>query len=379
MLNKEKINHNDFTLNHTCNHINKDKRIIKLTDTENKILTLLLKNPDTIFSKDEILNYAWDKDDNNYTSVVPQAISILRKKLYRHNIDAIDTVKGRGYRASSKNSSNKKHINNIYLYIIPFCLIGASVTSYIIINNKDISPAIDQHLIKSNDNIYQPSNSESVILNKNNLHEKIKYFINKQEKSISISACEMLGNECSSIYNKIYFIDNSETSINIDELINEISFEFEKPLKNLSNKEANEFKMTSSINLSAINNLTYKGHAYINYDIQKKDNHKYNATLSAYVKETGYIGSYGYNVNITAITKKKKDQFIALIERNDRDVGSGRQHFGTIRDQNQLYAYPKLLNTERKAYYTHIYPMGKGVHYVYMEEMNLSYLAFSYK
>lgn len=379
MFNKNQIIHNNITLNYTINNINKDGRIIKLTETETKILTLLFKHPTTIFSKEEILNYSWNKDDNNYTSVVPQAISILRKKLYRYNIDAIDTVKGRGYRASRKNTSRKNTINIKYKILTSCILIVASGISYILMSKKEISPTINQYLIKNNINMFQPSNSESVILNKNNLNKNIKYFINKQGKSISISACEILNNECSSIYNKIYFIDDDTMLINIDELISEISFNFEKPLKSLSNTEDNKFKLTSSINLAAIGNSIYNGHAYINYDIQQKSRNTYNATLSAYVKETGYIGSYGYNVNITAITKRKQDQYIAFVERNDNDVGSGRLHFGTIRDQNQLYAYPNLLNSERKGYYTHIYPMGKGVNYIYMEGINLSYLAFSYK
>lgn len=381
MFNKDKIKHHNFTLNYTCNNINKDGRIIKLTETETKILTLLLQYPTIIFSKDDILVYAWDEEDNNYTSVVPQAISILRKKLYRHNIDAIDTVKGRGYRASVINSSIKKRktIQIRYTFIISFSLIGILFISYKLTDDKKITPTIKQHLVTSDVNIYQPSNSKSVILDKNNLHEDIKYFINKQSDSISISACEILDNKCTNIYNKIYFIRDSNITYNIDDLIKDISFDFEKPLERLNKTNDNKFKLTSSLNLAAIDDNDYKGHAYINYDIQKITDNKYSATLSAYVKETGYIGSYGYNVNIKATTNKQKDKYIALIERNDHDVGSGRQHFGTIRNQNQLYAYPKLLNSERKGYYTHIYPMGKGVNYIYMEGINLSYLAFSYK
>ncbi len=377
MFNKDKIKHHNFILFHHINTISKDGRIIKLTETETKILTLLLQYPTIVFSKDDILAYAWNEEDNNYTSVVPQAISLLRKKLYRHNIDAIDTIKGRGYKASRINKSKNRKIN--LKKILPISCGFIVILSYSLLHNKNIQPKINQKLIESSENIYQPSDSELIVLDKTLLKNNIKYFINKQKQSLSISACKISNDECSSIYNKIYFIKDEKSSFNMDKIIDDISFKFEKPLNSLTSKENSKFKISSSINISAVDNVNYKGHAYINYDVTKVSDDLYNATLSAYVKETGYIGSYSYNANIVVTTKKQKDQYIALVEKDKNDAGSGRLHFGTIKDQNQLYVYPDLLNNKVKKCYMHIYPISKGVNYIYIEDIALSYLAFSYK
>ncbi|MGR6830796.1 winged helix-turn-helix domain-containing protein [Aliivibrio wodanis] len=86
-----------FHLNKKNNYIYlNNKKILKINDTEYKILTLLLNN-NRIYSKDELLAAAWNKG-TYYNSVVPQAISLLRKKLYKHNIDAIITVRSKGYK-----------------------------------------------------------------------------------------------------------------------------------------------------------------------------------------------------------------------------------------------------------------------------------------
>lgn len=90
----DKIN---FYLNKKNNYIYlNNTKILKINDTEYKVLHLLLSN-NRIYSKDELLNAAWNKG-KYYNSVVPQAISLLRKKLYKHNIDAIITVRGKGYK-----------------------------------------------------------------------------------------------------------------------------------------------------------------------------------------------------------------------------------------------------------------------------------------
>ncbi|WP_146867077.1 winged helix-turn-helix domain-containing protein, partial [Aliivibrio fischeri] len=86
-----------FHLNKKNNYIYlNNKKILKINDKEYKILTLLLNNK-RIYSKDELLYTVWNKG-TYYNSVVPQAISLLRKKLYKHNIDAIITVRGEGYK-----------------------------------------------------------------------------------------------------------------------------------------------------------------------------------------------------------------------------------------------------------------------------------------
>ncbi|WP_236781313.1 winged helix-turn-helix domain-containing protein [Aliivibrio fischeri] len=374
-------------MNIADNSISKKNNEIKLTETECKILTLLLLAPKQVFSKEEILNYAWDQELNNNTSVVPQAISILRKKLYREDIDAIDTVKGKGYKATPSRkrclSKRKKKCG------ITIAILACSTATYgFYIQKPDEQPKIDQSLLKVDDNIYQTSNSKPVVINPEILDKNIRYFINIQDKVLSLSACKMTNQECSSIYNKIFFIDGSNENIDINKLISNIEFKFNKPIGEPifynSSKDGN-YKVSSSINLRALNNSAYSGHAFINYDVTKLNNNQYKAELSAYVKESGYIGSFGYSVNLNIETEKVKNQpithYIGKISRDEKYSGikSGRQQFGTIKDQNQLYAFPLLKNGKHSTYFNHIYPMGNGVNYIYMENTNIAYLTFCYK
>ncbi|OCH04379.1 transcriptional regulator [Aliivibrio fischeri] len=387
MLKRIKIEHRDFILNIADNSISKKNNEIKLTETECKILTLLLLAPKQVFSKEEILNYAWDQELNNNTSVVPQAISILRKKLYRDGIDAIDTVKGKGYKATPSRkrclSKRKKKCG------ITIAILACTIATYgFYIQKPDEQPKIDQSLLKVDDNIYQTSNSAPIVVNPEILNEDVKYFIHVQKKAISLSACKITNQKCTSIYNKILFIDDENSKIDMNKLISDVSFKFDKPRGEPvfcnSNKHSS-YKVSSSINLRALNNESYTGHVFVNYDVSQIETNHYKAELSAYVKESGYIGSFGYSVNLNAETKKITNQsnehYISKISRDMKYSGikSGRQQFGTIKDQSQLYAFPLMKNGTHSTYFNHIYPMGNGVNYVYMENANIGYLTFFYK
>ena len=92
MENRTKLNTAFFTINFKSNLIEiNDGSKIKITHIEANVLNLLFTNPDVIYSRDDILNYAWHDNSNNYDSVVPQTISLLRKKLHKYNIDVIET------------------------------------------------------------------------------------------------------------------------------------------------------------------------------------------------------------------------------------------------------------------------------------------------
>ncbi|WP_394135379.1 winged helix-turn-helix domain-containing protein [Aliivibrio fischeri] len=367
--------------------ISKKNKIIKLTETECKILTLLLLAPKQVFSKEEILRYAWDEELNNNISVVPQAISVLRKKLYRDSIDAIDTVKGKGYKATpSKKICLSKRRKK---YGITTAILACSITAYsFYIQEPDEQPKINQSLLKVDDNIYQTSNSAPIVISPEILNENVKYFIHVQQKAISLSACKMTNKKCTSIYNKILFVDDANTKIDMNKLISEVSFNFNKPKGEpifCNSNKCTNYKVSSSINLRALNNESYTGHVFINYDVMQLDTNQYKAEFSAYVKESGYIGSFGYSVNLNAETKKITNQsnehYISKISRDTKYSGikSGRQQFGTIKDQNQLYAFPLMKNGTHSTYFNHIYPMGNGVKYIYMESANIGYLTFFYK
>ena len=71
---------------------------IKLTTKEFAILEYLMRNAGRIVSQEELLEHVWDDDANLFTHSVKVHIMNLRKKLdAAGTIDAISTVKGRGY------------------------------------------------------------------------------------------------------------------------------------------------------------------------------------------------------------------------------------------------------------------------------------------
>lgn len=75
---------------------NKDKEI-KLTTLEFDLLTLLIKNKNKVFSREEILNNVWGNDYFGTDRVVDDLVRRLRKKMPKLNIGSIY---GYGYRLS---------------------------------------------------------------------------------------------------------------------------------------------------------------------------------------------------------------------------------------------------------------------------------------
>lgn len=73
-----------------------DGQEIKLTHKEYELLRLFLSNPDTIFSRDRLLNSIWGYDSQSYTRTVDAHIASLRKKLLHYG-DIILSVPKTGY------------------------------------------------------------------------------------------------------------------------------------------------------------------------------------------------------------------------------------------------------------------------------------------
>jgi len=76
-----------------------DGRDIKMTAKELAIIELLMSNPDTLFSRERILNNVWGLDMDPLTNVVDVYIGKLRKKIDRDSGSSmIETARGLGYR-----------------------------------------------------------------------------------------------------------------------------------------------------------------------------------------------------------------------------------------------------------------------------------------
>jgi two-component system OmpR family response regulator len=76
---------------------------LELTSTEWKLLEYMLRHPDQILTREQILDYVWSYEADVLPSSVDVYISYLRKKLNQPGRrDPIETVRGVGYKLESK-------------------------------------------------------------------------------------------------------------------------------------------------------------------------------------------------------------------------------------------------------------------------------------
>ena len=77
-------------------------RALELPRYEYRVLKLLVSRPGRVFSREEILHYAWDEPDASFDRTVDAHIKQLRAKLKRiaPEVEAIRTHRGEGYSLS---------------------------------------------------------------------------------------------------------------------------------------------------------------------------------------------------------------------------------------------------------------------------------------
>ncbi|MGF1902335.1 winged helix-turn-helix domain-containing protein [Aliivibrio sifiae] len=366
-------NHNFTLFLNEKKIITKRNKEIKLNSVEINILYLLIQNPKTIFTKEEILNNSWGKELNCYTSAVPQAISLLRKKMKPHGFDPIKTIKGKGYMAAQPYHKEKKKKNSLLLLLLLL-----TMTSLISLDQIDIylvKEKIKSFKFKQEiQNIIVTSTSEKLDLSQIKTKNNIKYFINNQHNFIALSACEIQKNKCIKIYNKIYFKDNSK-KIDVAKLFNDIKFDKKQkiPVNNLTNS----ISLSTEINLKSLFNQKYQGNLYINTDIIKINENNYNTKETIFIKESGYSGGYGYisQNHVTLIKDKTIEKFV--IKNNDENnITSGRLQFGIVRNDEITYAYNQLFKKMGNNSYSYFYPISENIGYFFNDEMNISYIGY---
>ena len=77
-----------------------DSKEVSFTTKEFELFTHLAKNPDTVYSKDELFKTIWHYDSMGETSTVTVHVNRIRDKLFAvdPNCKYVNTVWGRGYR-----------------------------------------------------------------------------------------------------------------------------------------------------------------------------------------------------------------------------------------------------------------------------------------
>ncbi len=80
-------------------HINGERESISLTAKEFQLLEYLMKHPDQIVTRDQLINQLWEIGAEPVSNVVAAQIRLLRRKLGEdNNNSAIETIYGVGYR-----------------------------------------------------------------------------------------------------------------------------------------------------------------------------------------------------------------------------------------------------------------------------------------
>ncbi len=87
----------DLVLDEKTHEVCRGEAKIHLTATEFKLLRYLMLNPRQGLSKTQILDHVWEYDFNGDDNVVETFVSYLRRKLDRHGLPLIHTIRLVGY------------------------------------------------------------------------------------------------------------------------------------------------------------------------------------------------------------------------------------------------------------------------------------------
>ena len=87
----------DLVLDEDSHEVRRGDDLIELTATEFELLRFLMRNPQRVLSKAQILDRVWNYDFGGQSNVVELYISYLRKKIDAGRPPMIHTVRGAGY------------------------------------------------------------------------------------------------------------------------------------------------------------------------------------------------------------------------------------------------------------------------------------------
>lgn len=86
--------------------VNGDKAIINLTKKEFHLLEYFMKRPNTIVTRDQILNHIYSFSAERVSNVVAAQVRLLRRKLSEYSCERlIETVPSMGYRFNPSNAN----------------------------------------------------------------------------------------------------------------------------------------------------------------------------------------------------------------------------------------------------------------------------------
>ncbi|MDR3613972.1 MAG: response regulator transcription factor [Candidatus Obscuribacterales bacterium] len=101
---KSIVTFGSLTLDSSAYLVTSNGQSVSLTPTEYRLLNFLLRNPNRIFSNEELLDRLWTTPNRNASELIKAHIKGLRRNLKASGItqEVIETVRGLGYRLSCK-------------------------------------------------------------------------------------------------------------------------------------------------------------------------------------------------------------------------------------------------------------------------------------
>lgn len=91
-----------ITLDSTSKRVFNDGKEINLTLKEYSLLECLMRHPNQVLNREQILANVWDFSFDSFSNVVDVHITNLRKKLGDKNGKVLETIRGVGYRLNNK-------------------------------------------------------------------------------------------------------------------------------------------------------------------------------------------------------------------------------------------------------------------------------------
>ncbi|MDD5110894.1 MAG: response regulator transcription factor, partial [Patescibacteria group bacterium] len=91
----------DITLNPSSRKVIRGNNEIKLTLKEFSLLEYLMRHPNQVMNREQIISSLWDFAFDSFSNVVDVHVTNLRKKLNDRDGRLIETVHGLGYRINT--------------------------------------------------------------------------------------------------------------------------------------------------------------------------------------------------------------------------------------------------------------------------------------
>jgi DNA-binding response OmpR family regulator len=102
----DRIEVGDIVLDLKTRRVTKGEREVELTSREFELLAYLMRHPDQVLSRTQLLNGVWGYDYDPGTNVLEVYVGYLRKKLSDGDEEGpIDTVRGAGYRLRANDTN----------------------------------------------------------------------------------------------------------------------------------------------------------------------------------------------------------------------------------------------------------------------------------